>query len=104
MDASTIVVLMVLFVLVILALSLLGGSFFKVEQAQVAIIERFGAFARTAGAGLNMKIPMIEKKAGRLSLRVQQLNGQLEIDSHPGRTLVKATIPLIAGQDPNLPH
>jgi regulator of protease activity HflC (stomatin/prohibitin superfamily) len=78
MDASTIVVLMVLFVLVIFALSLLGGSFFKVEQAQVAIIERFGAFARTAGAGLNMKIPMIEKKAGRLSLRVQQLNVKVE--------------------------
>ena len=49
MDASTVIVLMVLLFLVIFALSLLGGSFFKVEQAQVAIIERFGAFARTAG-------------------------------------------------------
>jgi regulator of protease activity HflC (stomatin/prohibitin superfamily) len=78
MDPSTIFVLMVLLVVVIVALSVLGGSFFKVEQAQVAIIERFGKFARTAGAGLNMKIPMIEKKAGRLSLRVQQLNVKVE--------------------------
>jgi regulator of protease activity HflC (stomatin/prohibitin superfamily) len=78
MDASTVFVLMFLAFLVIFALSLLGGSFFKVEQAQVAIIERFGKFSRTAGAGLNMKLPMIERKAGRLSLRVQQLNVKVE--------------------------
>src|SRR3984957_3385814 len=78
MDPSTVILLVVLFILFIVALCLLGGSFFKVEQAQVAIIERFGKFARTARAGLNMKIPMIEKKAGRLSLRVQQLNVKVE--------------------------
>src|ERR1700724_34969 len=78
MDPSTVILLAVLFIAFIFALSLLGGSFFKVEQAQVAIIERFGKFARTASAGLNMKIPMIERKAGRLSLRVQQLNVKVE--------------------------
>jgi regulator of protease activity HflC (stomatin/prohibitin superfamily) len=78
MDPMTIVWLPILVVVLIFALSLLGGSFFKVEQAQVAMIERFGKFSRTAGAGLNMKIPMIEKKAGRLSLRVQQLNVKVE--------------------------
>ena len=78
MDPSTVILLVVLFIVFIFALSLLGGSFFKVEQAQVAIIERFGKFARTASAGLNMKIPMIERKAGRLSLRVQQLNVKVE--------------------------
>jgi regulator of protease activity HflC (stomatin/prohibitin superfamily) len=78
MDASTVVVLLILLFTVIVAFCVLGGSFFMVEQAQVAIIERFGAFARTAGAGLNMKIPMIERKAGRLSLRVQQLNVKVE--------------------------
>ena len=78
MDPMTIVWLPIAAVIAILALSLLGGSFFKVEQAQVAIIERFGKFARTAGAGLNMKIPLIERKAGRLSLRVQQLNVKVE--------------------------
>jgi len=78
MDPMTIVWLPILAVVVIFALSLLGGSFFKVEQAQVALIERFGRFARTARAGLNMKIPMIERKAGRLSLRVQQLNVKVE--------------------------
>jgi regulator of protease activity HflC (stomatin/prohibitin superfamily) len=78
MDQTAIVLIPVLVVVVIVALSLLGGSFFKVEQAQVTLVERFGKFVRTAGAGLNMKIPMIEKKAGRLSLRVQQLNVKVE--------------------------
>src|ERR1700730_12492558 len=78
MDGSTVVMLMILFVVLIVALSVLGGAFFMVEQAQVALIERFGRFSRIAHAGLNMKIPMIEKKAGRLSLRVQQLNVKVE--------------------------
>jgi regulator of protease activity HflC (stomatin/prohibitin superfamily) len=78
MDPMTIVWLPVLAVVLIFALSLLGGMFFKVEQAQVALVERFGRFARTARAGLNTKIPMIERKAGRLSLRVQQLNVKVE--------------------------
>ncbi len=78
MDPSTVVGLMFLFIVVIVALIVFFGSFFMVEQAQVALIERFGKFARTARAGLNMKIPMIEKKAGRLSLRVQQLNVKVE--------------------------
>jgi regulator of protease activity HflC (stomatin/prohibitin superfamily) len=62
----------------LLALIILGGCFFKVEQAQVALIERFGAFVRVAPAGLNFKLPMIERKAGRVSLRVQQLNVKVE--------------------------
>ena len=78
MDPSTAVWIPVIAVIVVFALILLGGCFFKVEQAQVAIIERFGKFARTAGAGLNMKVPMIERKAGRVSLRVQQLNVKVE--------------------------
>ena len=78
MDPTTIVWLLILAVVAIFVLSLLGGLFFKVEQAQVALIERFGRFDRIARAGLNTKIPMIEKKAGRLSLRVQQLNVKVE--------------------------
>ncbi|HEX3885606.1 MAG TPA: SPFH domain-containing protein [Stellaceae bacterium] len=64
--------------LVLLALVVLGGCFFMVEQAQVGLVERFGRFARVAPAGLNFKLPMIERKAGRLSLRVQQLNVRVE--------------------------
>jgi len=78
MDPSTVIWLLILVVVVIFGLFALGGSFFMVEQAQVSLVERFGRFARIARAGLNFKIPMIERKAGRLSLRVQQLNVKVE--------------------------
>lgn len=78
MDPSTVVWIPILVVIAIFALILFFGSFFMVEQAQVALVERFGRFARTGRAGLNMKIPIVERKAGRLSLRVQQLNVKVE--------------------------
>src|SRR5579863_5175430 len=78
MDPSTVFVLAFLFIIAIFALIILGNSFFLVEQAQVVPVERFGRFARVARAGLNFKTPIIERKAGRLSLRVQQLNVKVE--------------------------
>ncbi|AOW21111.1 SPFH domain-containing protein [Urechidicola croceus] len=50
------------------------ASFFVVKQQTVAIVELFGKFVRTNGPGLNMKIPVLEKVAGRVSLRIQQLD------------------------------
>ncbi len=50
---------LVLFVIaVILVLSIVLGSFFTVETAQVAIVQRLGKFARVAGPGLNWKTPV----------------------------------------------
>jgi len=42
---------------------LIPATFFTVKQQRVAIIERFGKFARVARAGLRMKIPLIETNA-----------------------------------------
>lgn len=53
-------------------------SFFTVEQQTVAIIERFGKYLRIANPGLHFKIPFIDRIAGKLSLRVLQLNIQAE--------------------------
>jgi regulator of protease activity HflC (stomatin/prohibitin superfamily) len=78
MDPMTGVILVLLAVAFVFVLCILGGSFFMVEQAQVALIERFGKFSRIAHAGLNFKLPLIERKAGRLSMRVQQLNVKVE--------------------------
>ncbi len=50
------------------------AAFFVVKQQTVAIVELFGKFVRTNGPGLNMKIPVLEKVAGRVSLRIQQLD------------------------------
>jgi len=57
------------------------GSFFIVEQQTSAIVERFGKFSRIAIPGLNFKLPLIERVRARLSLRVRQLDVQVETKS-----------------------
>ncbi len=54
------------------------GGFFTVSQAEMAVIQRLGKFARVAGPGLNFKMPWIEKVAGRLNMRVQQFKVNVE--------------------------
>ncbi|MFV0541431.1 MAG: SPFH domain-containing protein [Aestuariibaculum sp.] len=49
-------------------------SFFVVKQQSAAIIERFGKFQSIRHSGLQLKIPLIDKIAGRLSLKIQQLD------------------------------
>lgn len=60
--------------LVILIVFLLAFSVSLVETQSVNVIERFGKFVRIQRAGLNFRIPFIERVAGRVSLRVQQLD------------------------------
>ena len=54
------------------------STFFTVEQRTVAIVQRLGKFVREAGPGLNFKIPFIDSVAGRVNLRVQQLDVKIE--------------------------
>jgi len=62
----------------LLVLSIVLGSFFTVETAQVAIVQRLGKFARVAGPGLNWKTPYLETVVRRLSMKVQQFDVQVE--------------------------
>lgn len=55
-----------------------GGALFSVKQQTAAIVQRFGKFVRVAGSGLNIKAPLIDTVAGRVNLRVQQLNVKVE--------------------------
>lgn len=64
--------------LIILGLSILFGGLFTVRQQTAALIERFGKFKKVSSAGLNFKIPFIDHIAGRVSLRVQQLDVRVE--------------------------
>ncbi len=66
------------FLLIFLGVISIPMLFFTVEQQKAAVVQRFGKFARIASPGLNMKIPWFEWVAGRVSLRVQQLNVQVE--------------------------
>jgi regulator of protease activity HflC (stomatin/prohibitin superfamily) len=63
---------------VIFVLGLVFGSFFTVETAQVAIVQRLGKFARVAGPGLNWKTPLIEAVVRRMSMKVQQFDVKVE--------------------------
>jgi len=57
---------------------LLMGTFFMVKQQTAAIVERFGRFTGVRHSGLQLKIPVIDRVAGRLSLRIQQLDVVVE--------------------------
>ena len=59
-----------LFFLVLIILS----GLFIVKQQTAAIIERFGRFLAIRKPGLHIKIPLIDKVAGRLSLKILQLD------------------------------
>lgn len=52
--------------------------FFTVEQQQAALVQRMGKFARVASAGAHFKMPFVENVAGRINLRVQQLDVEVE--------------------------
>lgn len=69
--------LIAIVVAALFALMLLGGSFFTVRTAEAAVVERFGKFKHVANAGLNFKVPMIEK-FHRVNLMTQQLEGSIE--------------------------
>lgn len=58
--------------------SLLAASLFTVEQRTVAIVQRFGKFVREAGPGIQFKVPFIDHIAGRVNVRVQQLDVGIE--------------------------
>lgn len=54
------------------------SSFFVVRQQTAVIIERLGRFTGARGAGLHFKIPIIDRVAGRVSLKIQQLDVLVE--------------------------
>ena len=53
-------------------------TFFIVKQQSAAVVERFGKFVSVRQSGLQIKIPIIDSVAGRLSLRIQQLDVVVE--------------------------
>ena len=58
----------------IVGLIILISSFFVVKQQTAAVVERFGRFQSIRNSGLQMKIPLVDRISGRLSLKIQQLD------------------------------
>ena len=65
--------------------------FFTVRTAEIAVVQRFGKFQRLAHPGLNIKIPLVDMVAGRVSLRVTQISLTMETKT---RDNVFVTIPI----------
>ena len=61
------------FIVFIVVLGVVSGLF-MVKQQTAAIIERFGKFLVIRQPGLHIKIPLVDRIAGRLSLKILQLD------------------------------
>jgi regulator of protease activity HflC (stomatin/prohibitin superfamily) len=72
------VTIFVLSALIFAMFSAFAAMFFTVEQRTTAIVQRFGKFLREAGPGIQIKIPFIDRVVGRVNLRVQQLDVEIE--------------------------
>jgi regulator of protease activity HflC (stomatin/prohibitin superfamily) len=75
----------------IVLLTLVLGSFFTVNTAEMAVVTRFGKFLRVAEPGLNWKMPWFDKVAGMVSLRVNQISLTMETKTKDN---VFVTIPI----------
>ena len=67
-----------LIILLVIGLFILLSSFFTVKQQTSVIIERFGKFHSVRQSGLHLKIPLIDRVAGRVNLKIQQLDVIIE--------------------------
>ncbi|WP_010533607.1 SPFH domain-containing protein [Brachybacterium squillarum] len=80
--AILIVLVIVVVVLGVLAALLFGGLrtsiMFTVHTQENVIVERFGKFRRVARPGLNFKAPFIDSTTRPISLRIQQLEVNIE--------------------------
>lgn len=69
----------VVFYLVVLIVILsVIGLFFIVRQQTAVVVERFGKFQGIRNAGFQLKIPIVDRIAGKLSLKIQQLDVVVE--------------------------
>lgn len=68
----------ILIPILFIAIVVLISSFFVVKQQTAAIVERFGKFQSIRQSGLQLKIPLVDKISGRLSLKIQQLDVIIE--------------------------
>jgi regulator of protease activity HflC (stomatin/prohibitin superfamily) len=65
-------------VIVLLVLVLPFTVFKLVRQQHSVVVERLGKFNRILGPGLHLKLPLVERAAGTISLRIQQLEVPVE--------------------------
>ena len=65
-------------IVIVIAVIVLILSIVIVPQQTMVIIERLGKYNRILGPGLNFKIPIVERVAGKESVRIRQLDVPVE--------------------------
>lgn len=73
MSDSFIATIFAVFVFILLLM-----TFFAVKQQIAVVIERFGKFQSIRHSGLHVKIPLVDRVAGKLTLKIQQLDVVVE--------------------------
>lgn len=68
----------ILLFFVFIGLFIFFAAFFTVKQQTAVVIERFGKFMSIRSSGLQLKIPIIDRIAGRVNLKIQQLDVLIE--------------------------
>ncbi len=63
---------------VLFSLLVLFSAIFTVKQQTSAIVERFGRFLSARTSGLRFKIPLVDRIAGRINLKIQELDVLVE--------------------------
>lgn len=64
--------------LLLFALFVLTSSLFIVRQQTYVVLERVGRFNSIKGPGLHFKIPLLDRIAGRVNIKIQQLDVMVE--------------------------
>ena len=79
-----------LIALIVILVLLVPQALFIVPQQQAFIIERLGKFNRTVGAGLSVKIPLIEVIAAKVDLRTRQEEFAIDAKTRDNVTVTMA--------------
>ena len=64
----------VIFIVFLFVVFLFFLTFFIVKQQTACIVERFGRYSSVRHSGLQLKIPIVDRIAGKISLKIQQLD------------------------------
>ncbi len=64
--------------IVVIAFFIIISGIFTVKQQTAALVERFGKFLSIRNSGLHFKIPLVDRIAGRINLKIQQLDVNVE--------------------------
>ena len=65
-------------ILAVIGLIIIANGLFTVKQQTAALIQRFGRFHSVRSSGLHFKIPLVDTIAGRVNLKILQLDVPVE--------------------------